>query len=175
MAVRPGRDDQDKQAVYDLQNMLYVISRFENGQPDIIPDGINGQNTTNAVRKFQERNNLNVNGIADLTTWNAIADRYRDVLEEIAPAVKIGFFPNGIGVVFKRGDTHNAIYAVQLVFKQLANEFNEYANGEISGILDEITENNLRKFQSTHSLEPNGRLDKNTWNKLANYHNLYHL
>lgn len=175
MAVRPGRDDQDKQAVYDLQNMLYVISRFENGQPDIIPDGINGQNTTNAVRKFQERNNLNVNGIADLTTWNAIADRYRDVLEEIAPAVKIGFFPNEIDKIFKRGDYHNAVYAIQLLFRLLAEEFDEYQNGNISGVLDEATENNLVRFQNSHKLEPNGRLDKNTWNKLANYHNLYHL
>ncbi len=175
MANRPDIRNPDMQAIYDLQNMLYVISRFENGTPDIIPDGINGSKTTDAVRKFQQQSGLKPNGITDLTTWNAIADRYKEVLEILAPAVKIGFFPNEIDRVFKRGDHHNAVYAIQLLFRLLAEEFDEYENGNISGVLDEITENNIIRFQNSHRLEPNGRLDKNTWNKLANYHNLYHL
>ncbi len=175
MDIRPNGENQKKQEIFDLQNMLYTISRFENGTPDIIPDGIDSAKTTQAVRNFQERNGLVPNGIVDLTTWNAIADRYREILELLAPAVRIGFFPRDNDAVFKRGDTDNVIYAIQLLFNILADEFDEYDRGEISGILDEITENNLRKFQSSHSLEPNGQIDKNTWNRLANYHNLYHL
>ncbi|MBQ7799379.1 MAG: peptidoglycan-binding protein [Oscillospiraceae bacterium] len=165
----------DRQAVYDLQNMLYVISRYENGTPDIIPDGIDGQKTTDAVIKFQQRNNLTPNGIYDLATWNAISNRYREVQALLVPAVRLGFFPRDNDAVFVRGDSHNAVYAVQLLFKMLADDFAEYQNGGVLGILDELTENNLVTFQNAHSLEPHGRLDKNTWNKLANYHNLYHL
>ncbi len=175
MDIRPNGDNQKRQEIFDLQNMLYVISRFENGTPDIIPDGIDGPKTTQAVRNFQARNGLIPNGIVDLTTWNAIADRYREVLEILAPAVRIGFFPRENDAVFKRGDTDNVIYAIQLLFNLLADEFDEYDRGEISGILDEITENNLIRFQNRHSLEPNGQIDKKTWNRLANYHNLYHL
>lgn len=175
MDIRPNGENQKRQEIFDLQNMLYVVSRFENGVPDIIPDGIEGERTTQAVRNFQARNGLTPNGIVDLTTWNAIVDRYREVLELLEPAVRIGFFPKENDAIFKRGDFHNAIHAAQLLFNLLADEFDEYQRNEISGILDEITENNIRKFQSSHSLEPNGQIDKNTWNRLANYHNLYHL
>ena len=175
MDIRPNGDKQKRQEIYDLQNMLYTISRYENGTPDIIPDGVDWPKTTQAVRNFQARNGLTPNGIVDLTTWNAIADRYREVLELLEPAVRIGFFPKENDAIFKRGDFHNTIHAVQILFNLLADEFDEYDRNEISGILDEITENNLRTFQNSHSLEPNGQIDKNTWNRLANYHNLYHL
>ena len=175
MEIRPNGDNQKKQEIFDLQNMLYTISRYENGTPDIIPDGINGQKTADAVRKFKEQNGLEVNGIVDLATWRAIAERYREVLELLDPAVKIGFFPKENDTVFRRGDFHNVIHAAQILFNLLADEFDEFDRNEISGVLDEITEKNLRRFQNRHSLEPNGQIDKNTWNKLANYHNLYHI
>ena len=164
----------DIDGVFELQNMLYTISLFENGKPDVLPDGIFGVKTAEAVSIFQKNAGLIPNGVVDFDTWNSIVERYREIKEITDPPKKISFFPDVIGTEIKLGDSHHSIYAVQLLFEKLSEEHPEYERAEITGVIDEITENNIRKLQNAHLIEVNGRIDKKTWNKMAEFYNLFY-
>jgi len=174
MAKKNEQQIAKRKAIYDLQNMLYTISRFEKGSPDVIPDGIFGIKTAQAVSKFQENVGMTANGVVDYETWSAISARYREVVNNSKSANKIGVFSNTNGVLLKRGDKHDAVYMVQLLFQRMSAEFADYQNGEISGILDEITERNIMLFQKANRIEPHGLLDRQTWDRIALYYNLFY-
>ena len=162
-------------AIYDLQNMLHVISRCEKEKPNLLPDGIFDAKTRQAVMNFQREAGLTANGVVDSTTWNAIAKRYYQALENCKPAEKIGFFSMHNGKTLQKGDSDDAIYAVQIMFDKLADEFDNFKRCGISGNFDNITEDNIKTFQNLNKFEPHGRLDRKTWNRMILYHNLFHL
>ena len=53
------------QPVRSLQTMLRVIAEDDNSLPTVVPDGIYGQTTMNAVTEFQRREGLPLTGITD--------------------------------------------------------------------------------------------------------------
>lgn len=63
-------------AVLQIQEQLNRISLNFPAIPQISPDGIFGNNTANAVRKFQEVFNLPISGIVDYPTWYKISQIY---------------------------------------------------------------------------------------------------
>ena len=64
------------QPVRSLQTMLRVLAKDENRQPTVIPDGIYGPSTMNAVSVFQRRYGIPVTGIVDYPTWYKISEIY---------------------------------------------------------------------------------------------------
>ncbi len=62
--------------VQQLQEQLNLISNDYRAIPKISQDGIYGENTQAAVRKFQQIFDLPVTGIVDFTTWYKISDMY---------------------------------------------------------------------------------------------------
>ena len=84
----------EKRAVFDLQNMLYTISRYQNGTPDVLPDGIFGPKTAQAISKFQQSVGIAPTGAADNETFRAISQKHREIEKLIAPATRIDFYRN---------------------------------------------------------------------------------
>ena len=76
-------DEQKRQHILELQAYLHGISH-QSQLPHLIPDGVYGENTANAVRLFQQQNQLPPTGETDTATWNAIAQAYR---QEVRPTV----------------------------------------------------------------------------------------
>lgn len=64
------------QKVMQMQEQLNRIRENYNAIPYLIPDGIYGEATANAVRTFQRLFNLPQTGIVDFTTWYRISDLY---------------------------------------------------------------------------------------------------
>lgn len=62
--------------VRQLQEELNLIGEFYNAIPALIPDGIYGERTADAVRAFQKIFKLGQSGIVDYPTWYKISDRY---------------------------------------------------------------------------------------------------
>ncbi len=58
-----------------LQIMLNALSR-DYGMEHIPLSGIYGRQTVEAVKLFQEKNRLPVTGVADVTTWQRLAEEY---------------------------------------------------------------------------------------------------
>ena len=50
-------DEQKRQHILELQAYLHGISH-QSQLPHLIPDGVYGENTANAVRLFQQQNQL---------------------------------------------------------------------------------------------------------------------
>lgn len=64
------------EAVIQIQEQLNRISQVYSSIPQIAVDGIYGNNTANAVKKFQEVFNLPQTGVVDYRTWYKISQIY---------------------------------------------------------------------------------------------------
>ena len=65
----------------------------------------------------------------------------------------------------------DCVYLVQILFNKLSKQYKGFESGKISGTLDDITQRNLRQFQSISNLDPHGELDRDTWEMIAVYYN----
>lgn len=62
--------------VYQLQEQLNTIATAYPALPTVIVDGIYGENTKNAVRKFQSIFGLPATGVVDYATWFKVSEIY---------------------------------------------------------------------------------------------------
>lgn len=59
--------------VYILEAMLDNIADYYDNMPSVKVDGVFGEDTAEAVRRFQSRTGLPQNGSVDSNTWNVLA------------------------------------------------------------------------------------------------------
>ena len=109
------------------------------------PDGTYGDDTTVAVRRFQSRNNLVVDGYLGPST--------REVLNS-GNAV-----PNGLSL----GDEDENVKRVQ----QLLAQYGYLSSANATGYYGEITENAVRSFQRQNGLSVDGMVGVQTMAKLT--------
>ena len=64
------------QNVYQIQKQLARIAKAYPAIPSIVPDGIYGPKTKEAVEKFQAVFGLPVSGVVDYNTWYEISNIY---------------------------------------------------------------------------------------------------
>lgn len=64
------------EAVRTIQQQLNSISNTYSAIPKLAVDGIYGENTANAVKKFQSIFNLPQTGVVDFATWYEISQIY---------------------------------------------------------------------------------------------------
>ena len=64
------------QKVKQMQEQLNLIGEYYNAIPYVIPDGIYGERTADAVRAFQRIFDLPQTGVVDFSTWYKISDWY---------------------------------------------------------------------------------------------------
>jgi len=174
MAKKNAQHINKRRAVYDLQNMLYTISRYQNGTPDVLPDGIFGTKTAQAISKFQQSVGIAPTGVADNETFRAISEKHREVTFFTSTPAKIAFYPRIIVKPLKKGDKHDSVSFAQILFNRLSDDFPDYQNNIVSGMLDDITERNLTLFQRVNRIEPNGEIDRQTWERMALYYNMFY-
>lgn len=154
------------QPIRSLQTMLRVIAEDDPRLPTVVPDGIFGPTTMQAVSAFQRLYGLPVTGIADQRTWEAIVEVYEPALIRIGKAEPIEIIINP-GQVYRLGDAHPNIFIAQSVLAVLAQDNSSIAVPELTGILDETTSGALSAFQYLAGLPQTGELDKITWKHLS--------
>lgn len=154
------------QPIRSLQTMLRVIAENDPSHPTLVPDGIYGPETMQAVSHFQRRHGLNVTGVADQPTWETIVAVYEPALVEQAdaPSLEIIFNP---GQVIRRGERHPNVYIVQAILAVLADAYDSISRPGLTGLLDDATADSLASFQALTGQSMTGNLDKNTWKQLA--------
>lgn len=154
--------------VRSLQTMLRVISEDDGRLPTVVPDGIYGQTTMNAVSSFQRSNGLPTTGITDQATWEAIVMAYEDSLVRIGKAqpIEIVFEP---GQIFRRGDHTPYLYLLQSMLTVLSQTAPTIGSPPHSGMIDDRTAEALAAFQILAGLPPTGELDRITWKYLVQH------
>jgi len=163
--MRPGESFVE-QPIRSLQTMLRVIAEDDDRLPTLVPDGIYGPTTMQAVSAFQRQYGLPVTGITDQPTWERIVAVYEPALIRIGPAEPIEILMEP-GEVFRLGDSNAYIYLLQSILTQLSNDNPTISPPEHNGVLDDPTSQALAAFQLLAGLPPTGELDKITWKYLS--------
>ncbi len=163
--MRPG-ESFIEQPVRSLQTMLRVIAEDDDRLPTVVPDGIYGPTTMQAVSAFQRQNGLPVTGVADQVTWEQIVAVYEPAQIRVGKAEPIEIVMDP-GKVFRFGDSSPYIYLLQSMLIQLSNDHPAINRPDHSGVIDTSTADALAAFQQLAALPVTGELDKITWKQLV--------
>ena len=154
------------QPIRSLQTMLRIIGENDPRHDRIIPDGIYGPETVNAVSTFQKIHGIPVTGVTDNQTWDAVVELYEEALIEQQEAHPLQIILNP-GQVIRKGERHPHLYLVQAMLTVLSEQYASIGRPAVTGLLDEATADALSSFQALSGLPMTGHLDKHTWHHLA--------
>ena len=163
----------ERESITELQKYLRELYHDSEGIiPIVNPDGIYGPETAAAVMAFQERAGLLPTGEVDLATWNAIYAAYTEALKRRAKPHSISPFPNEKGYDISEGEYSDIVAIVQFMLRLIANTYDDIDGNAPDGVYGEATAKDIRTFQKMHRLPVTGRVDKATWDALADAYNL---
>lgn len=163
--MRPG-ESFVAQPVRSLQTMLRVLAEDDEELTTLIPDGIYGTQTRQAVTAFQRKHGIPVTGVADQATWERIVAEHAPALVRLGPAEPLRLILNPNQII-RRGESHPYLFLVQGMLTTLSEIYGSILSPGMSGILDESTAQALIAFQYLSALPQTGELDKITWKHLA--------
>ena len=154
------------QPVRSLQQMLRVLHEQDDRHVRLIPDGVYGPKTREAVSVFQRLHGLPVTGITDQRTWETIAAAYELALVEVDHAQPVDIILN-TNQLIRRGEESPCLFIAQSMLLVLARQYGSVTEPSHSGVLDLATAEALASFQALAGLPQTGTLDKRTWKHLA--------
>ncbi len=93
------------QPVWDLQEMLLILSQEYPQIPVVRPSGTFGEGTLEGVMVFQRDFHLPVTGVVDHDTWQAIFRQYRDTLRRIGQPPPLRVMHNAKGTLQEGTDS----------------------------------------------------------------------
>ncbi len=157
--------------IRNLQTMLRVIS-FTNGEiPNVIPDGIYGNQTAESVRAFQRATGMPVTGTVDEATWKNITTAYEyyaiDTME-----------PEPLRIILEKNDYIDAdrpnthTYLVQAMITALNGYYRNIPAVSITGKYDRQTERAVRELQRHFGLPETGSIGRRDWRHLVSLYRL---
>ncbi|MFB2895718.1 peptidoglycan-binding protein [Aerosakkonemataceae cyanobacterium BLCC-F50] len=125
-------------AVAELQGLLRA-----HGYTIRIIDGDFGSLTEAAVRSFQKKHGLRINGVVGPQTWAALKS-------SVKPGAR----------VLRQGYSGSDVYELQGLLQVNGYEINR------TGIFDQKTKLTIKDFQQKHKLKDNGIVNSITWTLL---------
>ena len=160
------------QPVRSLQTMLRVIGKLDRRLPLVIPDGIYGPTTANAVASFQRLNGIEQTGTVDQLTWEEIVSSYEDAELRIGKSqyIEIILEPDEI---LSAGNSGPYIALLQVLLLEMAKEYDMITDVTVSGIYDEDTQRAVVAFQKLANLPESGAVDRLTWQHISKQFTLH--
>ncbi len=151
--------------VEQLQFWLNTLAQYDSAIPSVTVDGVFGSGTTAAVRAFQRKYGLTVDGIVGQTTWNELYDEFRSIQSDNGT-------PNAYpGSPLRSGSSGQNVRLVQFWLKIARTVYSSLNNVTVDGRFGSSTEAAVRKFQSYFGLTSDGVVGRTTWNKLYEVYN----
>ena len=152
-------------AVEQLQFWLNTLAQYESGIPSVTVDGVYGSGTAAAVRAFQRRYGLEVDGIVGRTTWTELYDQFRSIQSDNGT-------PNAYpGTALRQGDSGQNVRLVQFWLKIARTVYPSLNSLTVDGQFGSGTAAAVRRFQSYFGLTSDGVVGRATWNKLYEVYN----
>ncbi len=163
--MRPGESFVG-QPVRSLQTMLQAIARAAQKPCSVVPDGIYGRQTMNAVSTFQQEHGLPVTGVVNQQTWERIVSEYGPSACCLAPAQPLQIILNP-NQVLRHGEENPCVFLVQSMLLQLHRVYSSISEPSVNGIMDTPTCEALASMQYLCGLPQTGELNKITWKHLV--------
>lgn len=158
--------------IIEVQEFLEAISYINPKMPLIIPDGLYGGATRDAILMFQKEVGLPETGEVDIYTWNKLVDVYGDAITNYKGPEPI--LPNPASdIELKLSDTGNLIYILQVMINTIAEYYMNINRLNLTGEFDKATELAVKNLQVITLLPPTGIVDILTWNALARVYNFH--
>ena len=152
-------------AVEQLQFWLNTLAQYESALPSVAVDGIFGSGTAAAVRAFQRRYGLTVDGVVGHTTWKQLYDEFRSIQSDNGT-------PNAYpGTPLRKGASGQNVRLVQFWLKIARTVYASLHSLTVDGRFGASTEAAVQKFQSYFGLTSDGVVGRTTWNKLYEVYN----
>ena len=147
-------------AVEQLQFWLNTISQYVASIPSVSVDGSFGSRTAAAVRAFQRRYGLAVDGVVGEATWNAIYAQFFSIQSDNGT-------PNAYpGTALRQGDEGQNVRLVQFWLKIARTVYTALNNPTVDGQFGAATKRAVEAFQRYFGLTADGVVGRTTWNKL---------
>lgn len=164
----------EREARRNIQRYLRQLSYFEPALPAPPIDGVEGGDTTAAIKAFQKLEGLPETGTVDDTTFDLLFESYISSLEEHSLPESISPFPGTPeGYTLTPGNSTPIVRLVQLMLREISAIYDMSANVIESGVYDEATSEAVGDLQYRNLLPVTGNMDKSTWNALARAYGLY--
>lgn len=152
--------------VREIQTYLREISFVYDSIPRLIPDGIFGPETTQAVIAFQRQFGLTPDGVVNAATWDMLITVYTQVISDRADPMSVAVFPSPQHVL-RTGNQHDAVFVLQIMLNTLAAIFQNFNAIPITGEMDQATSVEVRQFQTLYDLESTGEVNRQTWDAIV--------
>ena len=142
------------QPIRSLQTMLRTIAHADETLVRLVPDGIYGPNTVQAVREFQRQQELPVTGETDNATWDQIVAVYTRKSPAVLPAAPVHLF------------------LMQAMLQALGRFFVNAPAVRATGVHDAASVAAVRWLQKLSGLPQTGAIDQTTWAYLSGLYTL---
>ena len=147
-------------AVEQLQFWLNTISQYVSSIPSVTVDGRFGSGTAAAVRAFQRRYGLTVDGVVGEATWNAVYAQFFSIQSDNGT-------PNAYpGTALREGASGQNVRLVQFWLKIARTVYTALNNPSVDGKFGPSTRRAVAAFQRYFGLTDDGVVGRTTWNKL---------
>lgn len=167
----PLRKGDSGEQVVVLQAMLNRVAQNYPAIPKITPtDGIFGNRTESAVRKFQSIFGLTADGVVGRATWYQLVflyvgvSRLSELLSEGQTYYQVK--PPSSGTPLTEGDTGISVTGLQYFLSVVGQVLYNIAPLSIDGVYGPNTTQAVLDFQRNFGLPPTGSVDLNTWLRL---------
>ena len=152
-------------AVEQLQFWLNTLAQYDSAIPSVTVDGVFGSGTAAAVRAFQRKYGLTVDGVVGRATWTEVYDQFRSIQSDNGT-------PNAYpGTALREGASGQNVRLVQFWLKIARTVYPSLSNVTVDGKFGSATTAAVRRFQTYFGLTSDGVVGRTTWNKLYEVYN----
>ena len=152
-------------AVEQLQFWLNTLAQYDSSIPSLTVDGVYGTGTANAVRAFQRKYGLTVDGVVGRATWTEVYDQFRSIQSDNGT-------PNAYpGTALREGSSGQNVRLVQFWLKIARTVYPSLSNVTVDGRFGSATAAAVRRFQRYFGLTADGVVGRTTWQKLYEVYN----
>ena len=147
-------------AVEQVQFWLNTLAQYDSAIPSVKVDGVFGTATANAVRAFQRKYGLTVDGIVGQTTWKELYDEFLSIQSDNGT-------PNAYpGTPLREGASGQNVRLVQFWLKIARTVYTSLESVTVDGKFGAGTAAAVRRFQRYFGLTADGVVGRTTWNSL---------
>ena len=161
-------------ATRNIQRYLRQLSYDNDAIPRPPLDSIFDTATEDSLKAFQRIYGLPPTGRADKATFDTLFAAYVASQRKTDRTQMLDLFPKTPrDHVIDIGEESITVSVLQLILRELTTLFDVLEFYEVTGIYDNATAENVRRFQRLSRLDVTGKVDLETWNRiLRDYSNL---